>query len=97
MQHRPTEERDDGPRTNGKASSGASCGHWARPYIAQSWPPGHIIGWEHTFVHQFQDFLEAIAEKRQPEPSFAAGLAAQAVLHGMSVSAESHSWAAVRL
>jgi len=65
------------------------------PYVAQWWPPGHILGWEHTFVHQFQDFLAAVAEDRQPEPSFADGLATQSVLHAISVSAATHSWVEV--
>ena len=25
------------------------------------WPPGHIIGWEHTFVHEIHHLLSAIA------------------------------------
>jgi len=65
------------------------------PYVAQWWPPGHILGWEHTFVHQFQDFLEAVAEGRQPQPSFADGLATQSVLHAISVSAATHAWVEV--
>jgi predicted dehydrogenase len=24
------------------------------------WPHGHIIGWEHTFVHEIRRFFEAI-------------------------------------
>jgi predicted dehydrogenase len=30
------------------------------PYWANWWPHGHIIGWEHTFVHEFSHFFEAI-------------------------------------
>ena len=65
------------------------------PYIGQWWPPGHVLGWEHTFVHQFQDMLAAIENNRQPEPSFADGLATQAVLDAISRSAASHNWAQV--
>ncbi len=32
------------------------------PYLRQWWPPGHVIGWEHTFVHEWRDFLEAVLE-----------------------------------
>ena len=28
------------------------------------WPPGHIIGWEHTFIHEIHHLLTAIAEDR---------------------------------
>jgi predicted dehydrogenase len=56
------------------------------PYIAQWWPPGHMLGWEHSFVHQCQDMLAAIGEGRQPLPSFADGLAVQQVLHAIWTS-----------
>jgi len=65
------------------------------PYLAQWWPPGHILGWEHTFVHEFEDFLDAIAERRQPQPSFSDGLVTQAVLDAAARSAESRSWIAI--
>lgn len=31
------------------------------PYGQTWWPPGHILGWEHAFVHQLHRFLGAIA------------------------------------
>jgi predicted dehydrogenase len=65
------------------------------PYLAQWWPPGHILGWEHTFVHEFEDFLDAIAERRQPQPSFSDGLVTQAVLDAAARSAASRSWIAI--
>jgi predicted dehydrogenase len=30
------------------------------PYWQHWWPHGHIIGWEHTFVHEFDHLLRAI-------------------------------------
>jgi predicted dehydrogenase len=30
------------------------------PYGGRWWPPGHIIGWEHTFVHQLHHLVQAI-------------------------------------
>src|SRR3954470_7346474 len=50
------------------------------PYVAAWWPPGHGLGYEHAFTHQAVDLLTAIAEKRQPEPSFADGLRIHRVL-----------------
>lgn len=50
------------------------------PYLSGWWPPGHVLGWEHTFTHQARDLLTAIASGDQPEPSFADGLAVQRVL-----------------
>jgi len=32
------------------------------PYVDHWWPPGHVIGWEHTFVHENYEFLSAVAE-----------------------------------
>ena len=29
------------------------------------WPAGHIIGWEHTFVHELAHLFEAIAQRRR--------------------------------
>ncbi|AFZ73317.1 Gfo/Idh/MocA family protein [Natronobacterium gregoryi] len=31
------------------------------PYVDHWWPPGHVIGWEHTFVHENYEFLAAVA------------------------------------
>jgi predicted dehydrogenase len=62
------------------------------PYVGQWWPPGHMLGWEHTFVHEFQDLMAALVERRQPEPSFVDGLATQAVLDAVSRSAASRRW-----
>ena len=44
------------------------------------WPPGHIIGYEHTFMHTVYDLLEAIADKRLPSPNFEDGVRNQQVL-----------------
>ena len=38
------------------------------PYGGRWWPPGHIIGWEQTFVHQLHHFLTAVAAKGQVGP-----------------------------
>ncbi|MGC8626294.1 MAG: Gfo/Idh/MocA family protein [Acidimicrobiales bacterium] len=65
------------------------------PYAGQWWPPGHTLGWEHTFVHQFQDLLNAIAAGNQPEPSFGDGLATQVVLDAIQASATDHAWTKV--
>jgi predicted dehydrogenase len=59
------------------------------PYLDAWWPPGHIIGWEHTFTHQARDLLTAIATGAQPEPSFADGLEVQKVLDAVQRSANS--------
>jgi predicted dehydrogenase len=46
----------------------------AHPYAAQWWPPGHIIGYEHSFVHAAVDFIHAVAAGTPIEPNFASGV-----------------------
>jgi hypothetical protein len=36
----------------------------AHPYARNWWPPGHIIGYEHTFVNTFADFVQAVVVPR---------------------------------
>ena len=38
------------------------------PYGGTWWPPGHILGWEHAFVHQLHHFLTAVAGQGSVEP-----------------------------
>lgn len=64
------------------------------PWVGAWWPPGHIVGWEHTFTHQVRDLLVDIAEGRDPSPSFADGLQVQKVLDAVQRSAASRGWEA---
>ncbi|MFH9040530.1 Gfo/Idh/MocA family protein [Streptomyces sp. NPDC017966] len=61
------------------------------PYLEAWWPPGHGLGYEHTFVHQARDLVHAVAEGRGPAPSFADGLQVQRVLAAVEESAEKNS------
>ncbi|MFF5157584.1 Gfo/Idh/MocA family protein [Streptomyces sp. NPDC000348] len=61
------------------------------PYLEAWWPPGHGLGYEHTFVHQARDLVHAVAEGRGPDPSFADGLQVQRVLAAVEESAEKNS------
>lgn len=67
----------------------------SHPYISAWWPPGHIIGWEHTFVHEIYDFLQSIAQDKTAEPSFTEGVRCQEVLEAVERSARGKSWVAV--
>jgi len=62
------------------------------PYVGAWWPPGHLIGYEHTFVHALYDFLCCLEEDRMPEPSFRDGVKVQAVLDAVERSAKSGRW-----
>jgi predicted dehydrogenase len=57
------------------------------PYMANWWPTGHAIGYEHAFSHEITDFVGAIAAGHDPEPSFADGLHVQRVLAAVEQSA----------
>ncbi len=59
------------------------------PYAGAWWPDGHTIGYEHTFTHEVRDLVHAIADGRDPVPSFADGLQVQEVLDAVQRSATS--------
>jgi predicted dehydrogenase len=61
------------------------------PYMDAWWPPGHLIGYEHTFIHEVKDFIQAIADGADPAPSFADGLQVQRVLAAVEASAADRS------
>ena len=62
------------------------------PYTAAWWPPGHIIGYEHTFVHTIKDLLDGIAAGKSPAPTFQDGYRCQAVLDAVERSVEGKTW-----
>ncbi|GLY02340.1 Gfo/Idh/MocA family oxidoreductase [Actinoplanes sp. NBRC 101535] len=65
------------------------------PYVAAWWPPGHLIGYEHSFTHQARDLIEAIATGGPITPSFADALQVQLVLDAVERSAALGSWSEV--
>ncbi|MEX2233169.1 MAG: Gfo/Idh/MocA family oxidoreductase [Cyclobacteriaceae bacterium] len=64
----------------------------SQPYIKAWWPPGHIIGWEHTFVHQVKELLDGIGSKKNVVPDFYDGLRCQQVLDAVVSSTTTNSW-----
>ena len=62
------------------------------PYVGSWWPPGHGLGYEHSFSHQVVDLVRDIGEGREPVPSFADGLRVQLVLDAVERSASSGTW-----
>jgi predicted dehydrogenase len=65
------------------------------PYAGAWWPPGHGLGYEHSFTHQAADLVRDIGEGRDPVPSFADGLQVQLVLDAVERSAETGRWTSV--
>jgi myo-inositol 2-dehydrogenase/D-chiro-inositol 1-dehydrogenase len=62
------------------------------PYMKNWWVPGLQIGYEHTFIHQVADFLQAAGEHRQAAPTFQDGLAADYVTDAVLNSAKTKQW-----
>lgn len=65
------------------------------PYVANWWPTGHIIGYEHTFTHTALDFLNATVDGKNVTPDFVDGLRNQQVLEAVEASAKSGRWVKV--
>ena len=66
------------------------------PYVGAWWPPGHLLGYEHTFTHEVADLLDAIGAGTDPEPGFDDGLRVQRVLAAVEKSAaEEANWTSV--
>ena len=62
------------------------------PYMKHWWVPGLQIGYEHTFIHQFADFVTAAAKGESISPSFRDGLATDHVTDAVLRSAKSGKW-----
>ncbi len=58
--------RADPPSTQGFHQVLVTESH--HPYWQYWWPHGHIIGWEHTFVHEIAHFLQAIVNNEDVAP-----------------------------
>lgn len=66
------------------------------PYVSAWWPPGHGLGYEHTFTHAVADLLNAVGEDRMPQPDFAEGVKVQAVLEAVEESWAQKKWVQVK-
>jgi myo-inositol 2-dehydrogenase/D-chiro-inositol 1-dehydrogenase len=63
-----------------------------QPYMKHWWVPGLQIGYEHTFTHQFADFVQAAAKGQSLPPTFRDGLATDYVTDAVLKSAKSRQW-----
>jgi predicted dehydrogenase len=70
-------------------------GGGVHPYVGNWWPPGHIIGYEHTFVHTVADFVNAVIAGKPVQPTFEDGLKNERVLEAVEQSAKSGQWVKV--
>ena len=64
------------------------------PYVDRWWPPGHVLGWEHTFVHENYEFLRAVTtdDEEGAYPTFEDGLAVQRIVEAIAESDERGEW-----
>jgi predicted dehydrogenase len=84
--------KDEGPMRGWKSIHVTDSDH---PYMDKWWVPGLAIGYEHSFVHQVADFLEAYAKNQPAHPNFRDALETQKICDAVLASAKSHQWVTV--
>ena len=65
------------------------------PIFGNFWRPGHIIGYEHTFIAALAEFLVAVSKNERFRPDFADGAEVQRVLEALQRSARTREWTAI--
>jgi predicted dehydrogenase len=59
------------------------------------WPPGHTIGYEHTFIHEVVELMKSFHENRSPIPNFKDGVKCQEVLEAVDRSIDDRRWVSI--
>ena len=62
------------------------------PYMDKWWVPGLQIGYEHSFVHQFADFVQALAKGEAIGPTFRDAQVTQQVCESVLASGKDGAW-----
>lgn len=62
------------------------------PYLAHWWGSGHVLGYEHPFVHTVADFVNACVEGKPVQPTFEDGFRNQQVLAAVEQSVKTGRW-----
>ncbi len=62
------------------------------PIFPNFWRPGHIIGYEHTFIAAVAEFIDCLANGKDFHPNFADALAVQEALDGLQRSVKTRQW-----
>ncbi len=65
------------------------------PYMDKWWVPGLQIGYEHSFVHQVADFLDAVAKGQPCSPTFREALETTRVCDAVLASGKTGQWVGV--
>jgi myo-inositol 2-dehydrogenase/D-chiro-inositol 1-dehydrogenase len=83
------DHKDEG-RTRGWRSVHITDGD--HPYMKNWWVPGLQIGYEHSFTHQFADFVQAVGEGNSAAPTFRDALQTDYVTDAVLRSAKNGRW-----
>ncbi len=83
-------QKDDPPDIQGFRTVNVT--ESVHPFTGSWWPPGHIIGYEHTFTHAVYELMQAIASGELPSPNFEDGVINQRALDAIERSARSRRW-----
>ena len=62
------------------------------PYVQAWWPPGHLLGYEHSFTHTVADLISAVKTQKLPIPNFEDGVNGHRVLDAIERSSSSRRW-----
>ena len=65
------------------------------PVFPNFWRPGHIIGYEHTFIATLAEFLDAVSRGADFHPDFADALEVQRVLDALQRSVATRQWTTI--
>ncbi len=65
------------------------------PIFPNFWRPGHIIGYEHTFIAALAEFVQCLASGQDFHPNFADALKVQEALDALQQSAKARQWTPV--
>jgi predicted dehydrogenase len=87
------DHRDEGPLRGWRSIHVTDGDH---PYMGKWWVPGLQIGYEHSFVHQVADFLDALAKGKPCSPTFREALETQRICDAVLASAKSRAWTDVK-
>jgi predicted dehydrogenase len=58
------------------------------PYMEAWWPVGHVIGYEHTFVHEMYEFIRSIVNDKPTAPDFSDGVECSRIIEAVELSSQ---------
>jgi predicted dehydrogenase len=66
------------------------------PYWDKWWPAGHVIGFPETFVHEFYEFAQCIAQERECAPSFEDGVKVSQIMDAAELASSRRAWVDIK-